>query len=980
MRRQHEMRGRYAMQRRRPASRAVSLALVLCVLFVGKTACRRSNVVPDERAALLSGGEVSLLLGRIVPEPRRYLSPTGRVDIRFYADPDLVNVSRVKAYTLWTRRSGTGGSWSKVAATLEGARALSFEAADGVHELHGSVVYQDGAEYLVPAPQDQPLVYVYVDRTAPALSWTRPETDSLVTPGTSLELRWNADEVQFGSRQMILDWSPDDGTTWRPIAEVAAKPGIGNYRWEPSDEVSKNILLRVRAWDSAGHYAASTVPLQYSSQPLPRPSAEEATIIASDGLVSDGLVDADQESFGPAEPNRADRGAASGQAGEGDGKAGEAAVGSRHGSGRPVMSGPVRFERLARSCARSGSNLSIAWTVDGKLDPVAAVTLEYTPAGQQHWRFGGEAPLGAGVLSWRVPTGVTAELELRLLVVDAGNSFTVTNPEPIRIDDEPPTACLENVPAAVGAEAELAVSVSDVGCGSVADIDVYLRGAGEQFWNQLPAARVKYAAETLTLSLAALDEGPYEVFLAAADDLGNRGLAPAPEAVAAARFVLDRTPPYLTAKHTRVAWVGGFEGEATIHFQPTDCVAPLVIEGRSAAGNWHELRRLSSLNIPQKTVRFPISPMVEEYEVRISVRDAVGNSGQAVLEPRAVEKAIRLGAVTGGSAAGTEAHLLAGSREKISWTLHPVAKTFADELLVRLDDQIVDDVGNGGKWQAVGERLPADGPFYWDLPQAGSRGSAAVHHLRVQLYRGDDLLAEDTTGPFRVVPLTLKRGLAVDVSEPSMKVLAEAGVALAAYRRATAPTATAVLSSSSDEEITRLATAVQKNYEKAIALDGKNYHATFGLAQFLEGFQPEKNEDDVIRWLEATVAIHPNHAEALNDLGAAFIGKEDYAQAETYLKRSLLVRESSRAHYNMGLVLLSQHKTVESRQHLERVLALGQKDVIVVGDVQRYVIYSYIIGGEIDAARRRYAEAKPDIPEALRADIEGHLAKSDDDE
>ncbi|HLU50341.1 MAG TPA: tetratricopeptide repeat protein, partial [Planctomycetota bacterium] len=166
---------------------------------------------------------------------------------------------------------------------------------------------------------------------------------------------------------------------------------------------------------------------------------------------------------------------------------------------------------------------------------------------------------------------------------------------------------------------------------------------------------------------------------------------------------------------------------------------------------------------------------------------------------------------------------------------------------------------------------------------------------------------------------------------------------------------------------------VEAKFREALALDGRNYHASFGLAQFLRFMDPENTRDEVIRLLETTLAVAPRHADAREELGAAQLAAGRWADAERSLARALEIRSSGRTLYNLGLAVLYQGRGGEARKHLESALGFLGEDGLDEGNVRGYLVFTYLVEGNVEGARSLYARDRGRIAEGLKAAIESRL-------
>ncbi len=239
-------------------------AALLIVLAVGLSCGEmpRQTAENGPRGLLLKSGELPLLMTRLGQYPRRIVTSAERVPVRFYFDPQIVDLTKVKAYALWSLEKATR-TWRKIGTASPDALPLEIQPDEGLHGLRASVTCADGTEKLVPSPGDEPSLWLCVDRSPPELAWVSPRAGSSIRGFRTLDFRWTANEIQFGDAKSRLEWSADRGLTWKPIAQVSPAYGIQGYSWHLPAEVCSDVLVRVVAKDMAGHEASSILVLNY---------------------------------------------------------------------------------------------------------------------------------------------------------------------------------------------------------------------------------------------------------------------------------------------------------------------------------------------------------------------------------------------------------------------------------------------------------------------------------------------------------------------------------------------------------------------------------------------------------------------------------------------------------------------------------------------------------------------------------------------
>jgi tetratricopeptide (TPR) repeat protein len=138
--------------------------------------------------------------------------------------------------------------------------------------------------------------------------------------------------------------------------------------------------------------------------------------------------------------------------------------------------------------------------------------------------------------------------------------------------------------------------------------------------------------------------------------------------------------------------------------------------------------------------------------------------------------------------------------------------------------------------------------------------------------------------------------------------------------------------------------AVADGYERALALVRENRleEARLLLAETVRG-EPRRPEahnllgsvcdrmgrvDEAIAHYQRALALAPTSAAVLNNLGIAYLRKNDAARASDAFRRALRAEpENVSSHTNLGLALLAEHKAAEAAQHLERASRAAPEDV-----------------------------------------------------
>src|SRR5688572_25230415 len=909
-----------------------------------------SRSAPGPRPKLLGEGELEIAMSRVGEYPRRVYTSSASVPIRVYMDPGLADVRRVREYVVWRRASGSH-DWQKIGAMAPYGDPLRFEPGEGVHGLRASIIQDDGSELLTPGPLSDPALWLCVDRSPPAITWVSPDENTSIRGQKSIQLVWSQDEVQFGNDPARLEWSADGGATWNPMGTVPAAAGRSSFTWKIPAGLSSDVQVRVTSRDLSGHEATSAplalihpafstdgqalaaLPPEPASAPSPAPAPEPARRVepakAAPAAAATGAAPRGADSIeptprqragapawvetpvsssspAPAPPPEKPREAAP------DPRAAVAASTAAETSVETIApEEPLRLppevaalEPLERKVYRSGETLPIAWSWMGP--PIdARAELLWKRGGDADWTQAAEARVSAGRAEIVAPAG-SGPCSIRLRITPAGGAETLARGEiALVVDADPPAARIARTPETAGSRASIEVQVTDEG-GAGPGLLRVLGKQGSSPWTPVPGGERKLDGRqgtlTLDLDLSTAPEGPLDLCAVAEDSVGNRAELPDANAAAPARIRIDRSPPTMAAQAPPVAWVSGFRGEARVIVDWTDAVPPLIVEGRIPESEWVDLGRWTTIAPGQDRFGFEIPAAASRYAVRFAVSDAAGNRAQAEIEPRAVEPPVRLASFT-----ETGRTYPARGAEKIRWTLHPAAAEIAGELRARIEHQ----AGSAGKWALLYDNLPAMAECYWELPD----GDLEEHRLRVRLIRGTKLLGEDTSPAFAIGGASDEAPTVVKIDPESIFYSNQARSLVDRYFAALNGGAAA-----GTQELERLGKEIIAGYERALTLDSSNYHATYGMAQFLNRVDPDRNAKAVLGWLARTLDTKPDHFWALNDLGALHIRNGEYAKAEDVLRKCQAIDPSEIVLYNLGLSLFYGGKPAEARKRFEEAL------------------------------------------------------------
>jgi len=988
---------------------------MLLAILVPGGACRQleehDEAASGPRAKLHEEGELSVFMTRLGPNPVRKVTAAERLPVGVYFDPELVDVKEVTKYSLW-RLQEPAGTWKRIRTTSPEELPVEIELDEALIGLRASATYADGTETLVPAVGDKPALWVCVDRTAPSLVWVSPRDRSSVHGVRQLELKWATNEIQFGDSPAKLEWSDNDGRTWKRIGTTSPRLGHQTYTWNLPRDVSSDVLVRVVSRDMVGNESSAVLALSYPQnlgsgesvlataapvtegadtfvleepstpatsalQPAVAPATEAftdaAAVVASSLATSTpppiaatassveistsaraGATDLPPVAATDLPPVAATGSSAATLTVETDATARPALdvrVSSDGGGSDQLSSAPLRLDGFDETILRGGKAVHVCWSFDGS-PPDVPVRVEWSPDGGKSWIPVGKGPLGEGGLDWKPPQESFTGCFLRVLsVLPDGTRLESRSPFPFTIDSAAPRIAFGQTQESAGMRVSLPVAISDPGGAGTANVEVYLRRSGATEWHRLDGGEATFDDSNIHLDLASEKDGSVELFVRATDRVGNASPLPSSsDSDLKGRRIQLRIDrsPPDLSARAVQPWLAGFPAEIAVQVDWTDAVLPLWLEARGIDGNWRESGRWSTLAPAQDHFTFIVPVGVTSYSVRVSVADALGNRAVAEVGPRSVEQPIRFASFT-----EKNAYPALGT-EKIRWQLHSIASTLREELQVSIFHQ----AGGEGTWSALHQKLPAGSDYYWDLPA----GDDVEHRLRVSLLRQEKIVGEAVSAPFTIVGL--RAPTIVGVRDDSRFYSEQARKQVETYIAGMGATPPA-----SAAERDKLSAGITVSFTKALELDPNNYYATYGQAQFLRRADPEKNAEAVSGWLYRTVEIKPDHFWALNDLGAMHIRQREFAKAENVLRRCAALTPSAIVLYNLGLSLFYGGKLEEAKGRLQAALRANDKGTVPEGEVYYYLVYTYLKEGDKERARGLFREKEDLMSAELREEI-----------
>jgi len=937
--------------------------IVMALVIVAASSCQVSPKSSGQGGARArKAGEVlPLVISRIAPAADHYYSTNEKVAVQPSFDPGIINVEEVTGYKLWLKNA-VSGTWEQVA--ISENLPIAYEApGEGIHGFRVSVVLEGDREFLIPQGTEDAQVWFCVDNTPPVVKWTGAGKTFFFSGKSRLSLTLEISEQQLGKSPVEVEWSLDDGGNWSPVTTRIARNGEQSFSWFFPQGVEGEVLVRASVKDLAGLVGFDTLILRneggsvVSSLDAPAPEAAEAvegesvaTVEASDASPPADASQADVEPVEAEEPEEPE----------------------------VVIELPPALEFVSpeTECLLAGDEIEVAWKVREEpaaeaLDPKAETMLEFYSPAEDSWIAVGDALVEEGVILWTAPEMTLADCRLRLVVgapaspdegVETG-SLSFESPL-FGIDASAPTAACKELPQLAGGHFSFEVELTDEGCAEPVSVQAFLRAEGEEFWNNVPPARVNTESSdgvfTVTLDLQANAEKKFDLYLAATDSLGNVAAAPGVGSESLGMFQLDNSAPLVAIGDPAADWVAGLPATLQVQIDPSDCEGPLVLEGRAPQENkeWVELATVDDLAFAEDGVHFTVPLGWPELEVRVSARDAMGNVGHGLLSARRLKSAVRLDTMARGGV------FQAFDKQEIAWTLQEAALEAPENLLMKLEYR----VGDSGAWELLREEpaIATQASFEWVLPDASDDDFA----LRVSLYRGADLIGEDISGSFRIEGLAKTED---GVLKESLIVMGSAVEKEKAWRDRynELSLSGAPVEAAAQAELAGLAQAAISDYDKAVSLDSKNSEATFRLSMLLNDVDPEANSDKILSLLEKTLEEDPANMSAQMNLGAVLIQRNELDRAQGVLEKALAQEDTGQARFNLALTFLFKGDAGAARLEFERALAKG-------GDVPEglawfYIAWAHAEEGNVDTARDLYARKKNVIPEEFQPIIEEKL-------
>lgn len=447
-----------------------------------------------------------------------YYTARDSVQVHLYFDPAFVQLAKVKSYVLW-RRDRQGAFWTRLKSVSVNDQPTRLDLQDdGAYGLRASVIYHDGREVQTPRTEEPALVWIHVDRSAPRLSWSFPHDGAILPRDTSLSLRWNAAETEFGDRDMYVDWSSDDGKTWFMIGKVRARVGLNSIDWKTPSSLYGTGLVRVTGKDLVGNESAAVTRVEF----VPVEGWDVRHEVA--GLLRSGTPPPAVES----QPEQSSGGQTlSPSPGQARPPAGSGVVAANPRNDVGVLSDSgvgIRVVNISEgSVVSGGSSRHVFFEVDETLHrPTTSVRVESKFRASDPWQ---EVSVAVPAVDRKIlvpfPEKSSSEYQLRLVAADdRGGKAVVTRK--LSVDAEPPVASIRDFKRSPDGSLSVYLEFYDRGDAGVDEVFLFLSRDRGRSWKRMPVpnpfAPVVLPSDASTLGL----------WVSAVDKVGNESRVPTP--------------------------------------------------------------------------------------------------------------------------------------------------------------------------------------------------------------------------------------------------------------------------------------------------------------------------------------------------------------------------------------------------------------------------------------------------------------------
>jgi len=372
-----------------------------------------------------------------------------------------------------------GKTWQDYGLFKDLDKPFEFTAeSEGRYGFFVTLLDQKGNHDILPESGTPPQVTVLVDWTPPEVTLEAPKGGDVVG-AKPFGVKWKASDAFMAPNPVTVEYSADDGTTWKEVTKGAENTGA--YSWTVPEGLNARILVRVTAVDEVGHSttAATASPVLVDTTP-PTVTLTGPTLSASGEVPLDVTAD-DGEGSGVAQVKlwlSQDNGvtwspsgtAAGGQPlvfksttgkyalfATGVDKAGNESPAPKPGQAPQVTleinttTPLVRLKTLVSGGYISGtSEMPIEWEAVSPKPAERPVSIFLSPDGGNAWSAVATDIANSGTFLWTVPPINSANCILKIVTKDAsGTEGAAESTKTFTIDSTKPTSAIGIPPAAL---------------------------------------------------------------------------------------------------------------------------------------------------------------------------------------------------------------------------------------------------------------------------------------------------------------------------------------------------------------------------------------------------------------------------------------------------------------------------------------------------------------------------------------------------
>ncbi|GEM_PF-6347017 len=145
-----------------------------------------------------------------------------------------------------------GKTWTLYGKDIDAKPPFDFNVLnDAQYGFYTVAIDKAGNMEPAPMPGTRPQVSVIVDRQDPTVKVIEPATSSMYNAVDTRNIRWQAEDLNFGQSPITIQVSTDGGNSWSDLANNL--PNTGFYAWKPEGGTFADVKLRIIATDLAGN-------------------------------------------------------------------------------------------------------------------------------------------------------------------------------------------------------------------------------------------------------------------------------------------------------------------------------------------------------------------------------------------------------------------------------------------------------------------------------------------------------------------------------------------------------------------------------------------------------------------------------------------------------------------------------------------------------------------------------------------------------